>query len=47
VLHQSWQLAVLAAIPAALLVSRGGVVETLIGARIVGVIAPLAGAPAP
>ncbi len=46
-LQQSWQFAVLAAAAVALLGLRRGVVETLLGAGVVGVIAALAGAPLP
>jgi chromate transporter len=46
-LHQSWQFAVLAAAAVALLVLRRGVVETLLAAGVIGVIAALAGAPLP
>jgi len=46
-LSESWQFAVLAAAGAALLVLRRGVVQTLLGAAAVGVIAALAGAPLP
>jgi chromate transporter len=43
-LHQSWQFAVLAVAAVALLIFRRGVVETLLGAGVIGVIAALAGA---
>jgi chromate transporter len=44
-LHQTWQLTVLAAAAIALLGLRRGVVQTLLGAGAIGVIAALAGAP--
>jgi chromate transporter len=44
-LSQAWQFALLAAAGVALLVGRRGVVETLLAAGAVGVIAALAGAP--
>lgn len=46
-LRESWQLALLAAAAVALLVVRRGVVQTLVGAAVIGVIAALAGAPLP
>jgi chromate transporter len=46
-LHHTWQFAVLAAAVVALLALRRGVVETLIGAGAIGVIAALVGAPLP
>jgi chromate transporter len=46
-LTESWQFAILAAAAVALLVFRRGVVQTLVGAALVGVIAALAGAPLP
>jgi chromate transporter len=46
-LHHTWQLALLAAAVIALLGLRRGVVETLLGAGVIGVIAALAGAPLP
>jgi chromate transporter len=45
VLTQAWQFAVLAAAAVALLVLHRGVVATLLGAAVIGVIAALAGAP--
>ncbi len=47
VLDEAWQFVVLGAAAIALLVARRGVVETLLGAGAVGVIAALAGAPLP
>jgi chromate transporter len=46
-LTESWQFAILAVAMIALLALRRGVVQTLLGAAIVGVIAALAGAPLP
>ncbi len=46
-LSEAWQLAVLAAAAVALLVVNRGVVETLLGAAAIGVLAALAGAPLP
>ena len=46
-LHEGWQFALLAAAAVALLVARRGVVQTLLGAAAIGVIAALAGAPLP
>jgi len=46
-LDEAWQFVVLGAAAIALLVARRGVVETLLGAGAVGVIAALAGAPLP
>lgn len=46
-LHEAWQFAVLAAALVVLLVMRRGVVETLVGAAVIGVIVGLAGAPVP
>jgi chromate transporter len=46
-LSQSWQVGVLAAAAVALLALRRGVVETLLGAGAVGVLAALVGAPLP
>jgi chromate transporter len=46
-LNEGWQVGVLAAAAIALLVIRGGVVETLVGAGAVGVVLALAGAPLP
>jgi chromate transporter len=46
-LHQTWQFAVLAAAAVALLALRRGIVETLIGAGAIGVIAAAAGASLP
>jgi chromate transporter len=46
-LHRDWQFGVLAAAAVALLVLRRGVVQTLLGAAAVGVIAALAGAALP
>jgi chromate transporter len=46
-LHVSWQFAILAAAAIALLALRRGVVQTLLCAAAVGVIAALAGAPLP
>jgi chromate transporter len=47
VLTESWQFAILAAAALALLVLRRGVVQTLLGAAVLGVVAALAGAPLP
>jgi chromate transporter len=47
VLHETWQLAVLAVAAVALLAGKRGVVETLLAAGLVGVILALAGAPLP
>jgi chromate transporter len=44
-LHEAWQFGVLAAAAVALLALRRGVVQTLLGAGVIGVIAALAGAP--
>jgi chromate transporter len=46
-LTQGWQFAVLAAAAVALLVLRRGVVQTLLAAGAIGVVAVLAGAPLP
>jgi len=46
-LHRDWQFAVLAAAAVALLLARRGVVQTLLAAGAIGVIAALAGAPLP
>jgi chromate transporter len=46
-LSEAWQYAVLAGAAMALLALRRGVVQTLLGAGVVGVIAALAGAPLP
>jgi chromate transporter len=46
-LTEAWQFAILAAAAAALLALRRGVVQTLLGAAVLGVIAALAGAPLP
>ena len=46
-LDRAWQGAVLAAAAVALLVLRRGVVETLLAAGVIGIVAVLAGAPAP
>jgi chromate transporter len=46
-LSETWQLAVLAAGAVALLLGRAGVVATLVGAGVVGVVAALLGAPLP
>jgi chromate transporter len=46
-LTETWQFAILAAAAIALLVLKRGVVETLLGAGAIGVIAALAGAPLP
>ena len=46
-LQEAWQYAILAAAAIALLILRRGIVETLLGAGAVGVIAALAGAPLP
>jgi chromate transporter len=46
-LHEGWQWAVLGAAAVALLLVRLGVVLTLVGAGVVGVILALAGAPVP
>ncbi|MGB9186251.1 MAG: chromate transporter, partial [Solirubrobacteraceae bacterium] len=47
VLHETWQLATLVAAMIALLALRRGIVQTLLGAALVGVIVALAGAPLP
>lgn len=46
-LHEAWQFAVLAAAAMALLVARRGLVEVLLAAAVVGVVASAAGAPVP
>jgi chromate transporter len=46
-LHRDWQFAVLAAAAVALLLARRGVVQTLLAAGVIGVVAALAGAPLP
>lgn len=46
-LHDGWQFGLLAGALVALLLLRRGVVQTLLGAGVVGVIAALAGAPVP
>jgi chromate transporter len=46
-LRESWQFAVLVLAVVALLVAKRGIVETLLGAGLVGVILALAGAPLP
>jgi chromate transporter len=46
-LQPAWQFAVLAAALVALLIARRSVVETLLAAGVIGVIAALAGAPLP
>jgi chromate transporter len=46
-LHRDWQFAVLAAAAVALLLAGRGVVQTLLAAAVIGVIAALAGAPLP
>jgi chromate transporter len=46
-LREGWQVAVLAAAAAALLIARRGVVGTLLGAGAVGVLAALLGSPLP
>jgi len=46
-LREDWQFALLAAAAVSLLLARRGVVETLVAAGAIGVIAALAGAPAP
>ena len=46
-LRETWQFAVLAAAAVALLLARRGVLVTLLGAGVVGVVAALAGAPVP
>jgi chromate transporter len=46
-LHETWQLAVLAAAAVALLAFRRGIVATLIGAGVIGIIAAVLGAPLP
>jgi chromate transporter len=46
-LHRDWQFAVLAAAAVALLLAGRGVVQTLLAAAAIGVIAALAGAPLP
>jgi chromate transporter len=47
VLDETWQFATLAAAVLALLIFKRGIVETLLGAGAIGVIAALAGAPLP
>src|SRR5581483_10827605 len=47
ILQETWQFAILAAAALALLVLKRGVVQTLVGAGAIGVIAALAGAPLP
>ena len=47
VLDETWQFAILAAAVLALLIFKRGIVETLLGAGAIGVIAALAGAPLP
>ncbi|MBV9195275.1 MAG: chromate efflux transporter [Solirubrobacterales bacterium] len=46
-LHETWQFGILAAASLALLILKRGIVETLLGAGALGVIAALAGAPLP
>ena len=46
-LHRDWQFAVLAAAAVALLLARRGVVQTLLAAGVIGVVAALVGAPLP
>ena len=46
-LREAWQFAILAAAAIALLILKRGIVETLLGAGAIGVIAALAGAPLP
>ena len=46
-LHRDWQFAVLAAAAVALLLAGRGVVQTLLAAGVIGVVAALAGAPLP
>jgi chromate transporter len=46
-LRERWQFAVLGAAAIALLIARRGIVVTLLGAGVVGVVAALAGAPVP
>ena len=46
-LHDGWQFAILAAAAIALLVLKLGIVQTLLAAGAVGVVAALAGAPLP
>jgi len=46
-LHRDWQFAVLDAAAVALLLARRGVVQTLLAAGVIGVVAALAGAPLP
>jgi chromate transporter len=47
VLKETWQFAILAAAAGALLVLKRGIVETLLAAGALGVLAALAGAPLP
>jgi chromate transporter len=47
VLRETWQFGVLAVAAAALLIARRGIVVTLVGAGIVGVVIALAGGPVP
>jgi chromate transporter len=46
-LHEAWQFAILAAAAIALLILKRGIVETLLAAGALGVIAAVAGAPLP
>jgi chromate transporter len=46
-LHETWQFGILAAAAVALLALKRGIVETLLAAGALGVIAALAGAPLP
>ncbi len=46
-LHEAWQFAILAAAVIALLILKRGIVETLLAAGALGVIAAVAGAPLP
>jgi chromate transporter len=46
-LRETWQYAVLGAAAAALLIARRGIVVTLVGAGVVGIVLALAGAPVP
>jgi chromate transporter len=47
ILQETWQFAILAAAALALLIFKRGIVETLLGAGAIGVVAALAGAPLP
>jgi chromate transporter len=46
-LTESWQFAILAAAAVALLALKRGVVQTLLGAALLGTVAAIAGAPLP